>query len=74
MVYQRYIWLTMRPIINNPDSATYKVARWLSQKYKSFQKFESSSIKYTQDLVDKIKNMRIDWFHLMLKPFSPVFQ
>ena len=45
--------LTKRPIINNINSSTYKLARWLSLKYSWLQKFESSSI----DLIDKIKNM-----------------
>jgi len=30
--------LTMSSIIKNNNSSAYKLARWLSQKYKSFQK------------------------------------
>ena len=52
--------LTMRPIINNINSPIYKLARRFSQKYNSFHKFESSSIKNSQDLVDKIKNMNLN--------------
>ena len=41
----------MRPI---------KLARWLSLKYNSLQKFESSLIKNSIDLIDKIENMDLN--------------
>ena len=47
----------MRPNINNINSPAYKLARWLSLKYNSLQKFESSSIKNS---IDKIKNMDLN--------------
>jgi hypothetical protein len=50
----------MRPIINNINSPTYKLARWLLLKYNSLKKFKSSSIKNSIDLVDKIKNMDLN--------------
>ena len=50
--------LTERPINNNIDSPTYKLAGRLLQKFNSFQKLESSAISNTQDLVEKIKNMK----------------
>ena len=52
--------LSMRPIINNINSPTYKLARWLSIKYNSLQKFESASIKNSIDLIDKIKNIDLN--------------
>jgi hypothetical protein len=50
----------MRPIINNINSPTYKLARRLSLKYNSLKKFENISIKNSTDLIEKIKNMDLN--------------
>ena len=51
--------LTITPTVNNISSLTYKLAKRLSLKYNSFRNLKviSSSIKNSQDLVDKIKYM-----------------
>ena len=72
--------LTMRQIINNINSPTYKLKRWFPQKYNSFQKFDSdsSSIKNSQGLIDKVKNMNINSEDRLtsfdVEAFSPVFK
>ena len=50
----------MIPFINNIDSPTYKLARWLSQKIQFISEMYTFINKNTQDFVEKIKNMNLN--------------
>ena len=51
---------SMRPIINNIGSPTYKLAKWLVDKFNSFPKFKSSSIKNSFEVIEKLKDVKIN--------------
>ena len=51
---------SMRPIISNIDSPTYKLAKWLNEKFNSFKKFRSLSIKNSFDLTKKLEEIELN--------------
>ena len=50
----------MRPIVDNINAPTYKLAKWLTSKFQTFPKFETKSIKNSLELVNHIKNLELD--------------
>lgn len=50
----------MRPIVNCREATTYKLAKWLIKRFKLFEIFESKSVRNSIELVEKLKNIKLE--------------